>query len=72
MATLAVTQEVLCIIAANARSTNFQSVATLSTDGLWLVPVEDDVMRFIEQRLFVGETDAEVVLRLLVSRSGLN
>lgn len=65
MATLIPFLEVLDIIANNARSPTFRSAAKPTSDGLWALPVDHWVMQVIELSRFAGETDAEVLVRLM-------
>ena len=48
----------------------FHSTATRLPDGDWLVPVDDEVNQQIENNRLPGETDDDVILRVLHVNSG--
>ena len=48
----------------------FHSTATRLLDGDWLVPVDDEVYQRIDDSRLPGETDDDVILRVLHVHSG--
>ncbi|MFN4282349.1 MAG: hypothetical protein ACK4NA_06895 [Alphaproteobacteria bacterium] len=48
----------------------FRSTATRQQDGRWLVPVADDTWERLQQHRLPGETDDDVVMRLISQYRG--
>jgi hypothetical protein len=48
----------------------FRSTGTRQPDGTWLVPIEEDTALRLDQRRLPGESDVDVVARLIRAARG--